>query len=113
MTPAKGRATPGPWSYDGHGINSIAESHKGERILKTCLNYSYGSVDRERAIADSHLAAASPMLLEALQSAMRILTAIRADRYAGEALPQLDWILDGDETGDSTAVVALRAAEGE
>lgn len=59
--------TPGPWSYDGHGINSVAESHKGDRIFKTCLDYSHGSPDRERAIADSNLVAAAPKLLQALE----------------------------------------------
>lgn len=56
---------------------------------------------------------AAPELLEALRNAMGILATIRNDGYAGIALPQLDWILDGDETGDSTAVIALEKATGE
>ena len=67
--------TPGPWSYDGHGINCAAELYdmnagigfKGERIAKTCLNYDFNSPDRDRAIADSNLIAAAPELLEALR----------------------------------------------
>jgi len=59
--------TPGPWSYDGHGINCCAEAHLGERIFKTCLDYCHASPDRERAVADSYLVAAAPDLLAAAE----------------------------------------------
>ena len=83
--------TPGPWSYDGHGINSCAESHKGERIFKTCLDYSHGSADRERAVADSNLVAAAPELLEALNGLLMVLTvsgkhSYRPDSDTGKAI---------------------------
>lgn len=65
---SKATHTPGPWSYDGHGINCAAEEFKGDRIFKTCLDYSYNSPSRDRAIADSNLVAAAPELLEALET---------------------------------------------
>lgn len=59
---------PNPIDADaGHGINSLAESNKGKRIFKTCLDYSHGSPDRNRAIADSYLVAAAPDLLQSLR----------------------------------------------
>ena len=80
--------TLGPWSYDGHGINSRSEAHKGERIFKTCLDYSHGSADRERAIADSNLVAAAPELLEACKVLI-----VRLDQYAlNTKQAKFDWI---------------------
>ena len=61
------KMTPGPWSYDGHGINARSEGYLGDRIFKTCLDYSHGSVDRERAIADSIAVAAVPDMIQTLQ----------------------------------------------
>lgn len=83
--------TPGPWSYDGHGINSVAESHKGDRIFKTCLDYSHNSLDRERAIADSNLVAAAPELLS----------------VARKAVDTLEWLVIHDGNTGYTAQLAM------
>jgi hypothetical protein len=64
--------TPGPWSYDGHGINASSEDYRGDRIFKTCLDYSHGSADRDRAIADSEAVAALPDLIDALYAVLGI-----------------------------------------
>jgi hypothetical protein len=66
--------TPRPWNYDGHGIN-----HEGERIFKTCLNYDYGSTDRDRAIADSILVVAAPDLLEAAEEVETAIQGLKLD----------------------------------
>ena len=55
--------TPGPWNFDGHGINA-----KGERILKVQYQRHDGNGKiSERFDADSNLAAAAPELIESLK----------------------------------------------
>ena len=55
--------TPGPWNFDGNGINA-----KGERILKVQYQRHDGNGKiSERFDADSNLAAAAPELLAALE----------------------------------------------
>ena len=71
------KMTPGPWSYDGHGINALSEAHLGERIFKTCLDYKYGSRDRERAQADSQAVAAVPDLIKALRGVLHHNSAVK------------------------------------
>ena len=65
--------TPGPWNFDGHGIN-----HEGERIAKVsherCENHDMGRRLSPRFEADSLLIAAAPDMEEALDFAYQALT---------------------------------------
>ena len=57
--------TPGPWSFDGHGVNS----ESGERIAKVTHGPPVRNFEvNERHAADSQLIAAAPELLEACES---------------------------------------------
>ncbi len=65
--------TPGPWHFDGHGINS----EEGERIAKVShgerYDYSSGNpIPNRRFAADSLLIAAAPSLLSALQHVLEV-----------------------------------------
>ena len=71
----KTKHTPGPWRFDGHGINNV----KGKRIAKVCHYKPYIFPDGKpiRNICfdkDSQLIAAAPELLEACKGAIAALS---------------------------------------
>jgi hypothetical protein len=66
--------TPGPWSFDGHGINSP----EGQRICKVSHSDPYGypegkAVRNARFDADSRLIAAAPDLLECVKKLVLVI----------------------------------------
>lgn len=114
MTPAKGRATPGPWSAkfgenDGYDCMTaawtITGADKRQVAVVDYANWNADHFDSTRipeADANAHLIAASPMLLEALR----------------EATFSLEWVVIHDGQIEHVerlraAKAAIRAAEGE
>ena len=75
--------TPGPWHYDGHGVNSA----EGERIAKVQYQRWADDAAPARFEADSILMAASPELLIAAQTALLHLEGIAGAVSRGESVP--------------------------
>jgi hypothetical protein len=81
--------TPGPWHFDGHGINDS----NGQRICKVCHSERYlypkgRAVNNVRYEADSQLIAAAPDLLEWVK---RLLKSLDDNAY-GTSEEQLEAI---------------------
>jgi hypothetical protein len=74
----KNKHTPGPWLFDGHGIN-----HNGKRIANLSqapYNYIQGKpVRNKQRDADGYLMAGSPNLLKACEWAI-----ILIEQYEGK-----------------------------
>ena len=100
--------TQAPWAIEDYQDRPcrIRAEHNGMDVADVfCTDFPDGQ-------ANARLIAAAPELLEALRATLTLLGAIRNDGYAGEQLPMLDYILDGDETGESKAWQAIARAEG-
>ena len=61
--------TPGPWGYDG-AYDVVMRDDVGAWIA--CVNFEH--VDEEQAVADAHLIAAAPEMLEALKRLRAVAT---------------------------------------
>lgn len=92
--------TPGPWSFDGHGINCSDEYHT--RICKvhgkTILNAEFE--------ANSLLIAAAPDLLAALRDARIALTFYREDMLRAAAPGTRDYPFGIDAENNARAAIA-------
>jgi hypothetical protein len=86
--------------HNNAAANAIARM-KESWILKLVRQEKLGAL----AAHDVEL---TKRVLEPLQVAYDLLVSIRKDGYAGDFLPQLDWALDGDKTGDSAIVRTLK-----
>lgn len=93
--------TPGPWHARGKQVRYHLPGFFTSERLADC--------DRE---ANARLIAAAPELLAELRIALSLLESIRGDGYAGEFTPQLDYILQGDKSGESAARAAIAKAIG-